>query len=133
MMPSMRIFGMDTPATHCLNCNAALTPGQAYCSVCGQKADTHRLSLHDIGHAAIHVFTHTDHSVLGLVRDLAYKPGRVARDYVDGKRRKYFNPFTFFIVVVGVASLVLGASKFVDFVGKAQANPVSAFFRAIST
>lgn len=113
----------------CLNCDAPLPPAQAYCGACGQKADTHRLSLHDITHALIHVFTHADHSVFALVRDLAFKPGRVAREYVAGKRRKYFNPFTFVIVVVGVASLILAATKFVDFTGAAPANPVSALLQ----
>jgi uncharacterized OB-fold protein len=113
----------------CLNCEASLTPMQAYCSACGQKADTKRLTLHDITHALIHVFTHADHSVFALVRDLAYKPGRVAREYVDGKRRKYFNPFTFALVVVGVASLVLAFTKFVDFTPYAAGNPVGAFFQ----
>jgi predicted amidophosphoribosyltransferase len=79
---------MNAPAHHCLNCDAPLVPNQAYCSACGQKADTHRLSMHDIGHAMVHVFTHADHSVFALVRDLAFKPGRVAREYLDGKRRK---------------------------------------------
>lgn len=120
---------MDTPATDCLNCDTALTPGQAYCSVCGQKADTHRLSLHDIGHALLHVFTHADHSVVTLVRDLATQPGRVARAYVEGKRRKYFNPFTFALVVIGVASLVLAASGFVNFNRGIPTNPVGTFLQ----
>lgn len=118
----------DAPR-RCLNCDSTLLPTQAYCSVCGQRADTQRLSMHDITHALIHVFTHADHSVFALARDLAHKPGRVAREYVAGKRRKYFNPFTFVVVVVGVASLVLAATKFVDFTGMAPANPVSAFLQ----
>lgn len=117
------------PSRRCLNCDTPLTATQAYCSVCGQKADTHRLSLHDIMHALVHVFTHADHSALSLIRDLAYKPGRVARDYVDGKRRIYFNPFTFALVVIGVASLVLAASGFVNFNRGAPTNPVGTFLQ----
>ncbi|MDX2220583.1 MAG: DUF3667 domain-containing protein [Burkholderiales bacterium] len=113
----------------CLNCDSPLTATQAYCSVCGQKTDTQRLTLHDITHALIHVFTHADHSVFSLVRDLTWKPGRVARDYVAGKRRKYFNPFTFALIVVGVTSLVLAFTKFVDFTPYAAGNPVGAFFQ----
>lgn len=120
---------MDSSTSTCLNCSNAIPARQAYCGHCGQRSDTHRLTLHDLGHAVVHVFTHADRSVLALARDLAFKPGRVARDYVDGKRRKYFSPFTFVLVVVGVASLVLAASKFVDFLGMAPANPVSAFLQ----
>lgn len=120
---------MTTPASSCLNCDSPLQPGKAWCSVCGQKADTHRLQLHDIGHALVHMLTHADHSVFSLVRDLAFKPGHVAREYVKGRRRKYFNPFTFVLVVVGVASLMLAATKFVDFTSAAPPNPVSDFLQ----
>jgi hypothetical protein len=98
---------VDNKTTRCLNCDASLSAGQAFCSVCGQSSDTHRLSLHDITHALVHVFTHADRSVFSLVRDLAHKPGRVAREYVAGKRRRYFNPFTFAIVVIGVVAPVV--------------------------
>lgn len=116
-------------ASKCLNCAAALEPAQSYCPQCGQKADTHRVTGHDLIHAAIHVFTHADHSVFGLVRDLALRPGHVARAYVDGRRRHYFNPFTFVLVIVGVASLVLRTTKFVDF-GNVPNNPVATFLQA---
>jgi len=124
----MEAAAPDTPK-RCLNCDTPLAATQAYCSVCGQKADTHRLSLHDISHAVLHVFTHADHSVFALVRDLAWKPGRVAREYVDGKRRKYFNPFTFALVVIGVGALVLAATEFVNFNSGVNANPVGAFLQ----
>jgi hypothetical protein len=115
-------------AARCLNCEGPLA-GQAYCGTCGQKADARRLTLGDIGQAAVHVLTHADHSVLRLVRELALRPGRVAREYVAGKRRKYFNPFTFVLVIVGLAALVMGASHFVDFTRAAPSNPVSAFLQ----
>jgi hypothetical protein len=117
---------VQTQTIRCLNCDAKMPVGQAFCGVCGQKASTHRLSLHDITHAVVHVFTHTDGSVFSLARDLAHKPGRVAREYVAGKRRKYFNPFTFAIVVIGLAALVMAASGFVNLAaGAQQANPMS--------
>jgi hypothetical protein len=119
----------ETPAA-CLNCATPLAPQDQHCRQCGQKADTHRLNMHDIGHAAVHVLTHADHSVLALVRDLAVRPGRVAREYVAGRRRKYFNPFTFVLVVVGLASLAMAAAGFVDFTrAAARGHPVAAFLQ----
>lgn len=111
----------ETMPAHCLNCGAprASAPPVRFCSHCGQKADTHRLTLHDLQHDFWHALTHTDKSVLSLVRELALRPGHVARRYVDGGRKSYFNPFTFLIVVVGLASVVLAASGFVSF----QAGP----------
>lgn len=115
--------------SRCLNCEAALE-GAAYCRHCGQKADTRRLSIGDIAHAAVHVLTHADHSAFALVRDLAARPGRVAREYVEGRRRKYFNPFTFVLVVVGVASVFMAMTRFVDFTMGASPNPVSRFLQS---
>lgn len=59
--------------------------------------------LHDFMHA----LTHADHSIFSLVKDLFVRPGHVAREYVEGKRKKYFGPFAFLVITVGLASLVV--------------------------
>lgn len=87
---------------NCLNCGSNLHPGQQFCKTCGQKADTHRLSLHEIGHDALHYFIHADKSIVTLLRQLAVRPGVVAREYVAGKRVKYFKPVNFFLIVGGI-------------------------------
>jgi hypothetical protein len=88
--------------TNCLNCEALLTADDHYCPNCGQKTDTHRLTIGHIAHEFFHSFVHTDKGFLGMIADLAVKPGLVAKEYVAGKRKKYFNPFTFFILSIGI-------------------------------
>ena len=88
--------------TNCLNCGSNLGITQQYCATCGQKAETHRLSLHEIGHDALHHLTHADKSIINLLRQLAVRPGVVAREYVAGKRVKYFKPVNFFLIVGGI-------------------------------
>jgi hypothetical protein len=85
--------------TNCLNCGSHLGTGYKFCAACGQKANTHRLSLHEIGHDALHYVTHADKGIFHLIKELALRPGRVAREYVDGKRAKYFKPVNFFLIV----------------------------------
>jgi hypothetical protein len=85
--------------TNCLNCGSGLGAGYKFCSTCGQKAHTHRLSFHEIGHDALHYVTHADKGIFHLVKELARRPGTVAREYVDGKRTKYFKPVNFFLIV----------------------------------
>lgn len=114
--------------SNCLNCGTPFGGEQSFCARCGQKTSTRRLTLHDIGHDLMHAFTHADHSVFSLVRSLAVHPGRVAREYVDGQRKKYFNPFTFLIIVVGIATLLMAATRFLTF-GAVPTNPVSAFLQ----
>jgi hypothetical protein len=117
---------MTPHQSSCLNCETPFQTGQLFCARCGQKTGTRRMTLHDIGHDLLHALTHADHSVFSLVRELALRPGVVTREYVDGRRKKYFNPFSFLIIVVGVASLLMASTRFVGFAGMPD-NPVSTF------
>lgn len=94
----------------CLNCEAPLPAQARFCPHCGQKAATRRLTLHDITHEFWHALTHTDHSVIGLIKALLLRPGLVAAEYVDGHRKRYFNPFTFLIVAVGLSAVVMAST-----------------------
>jgi hypothetical protein len=76
----------------CANCEAALQPGLSYCAACGQATHLDRLTLHEIGHEAMHALVHVDRSVLALLRDLVIRPGVVALDCVQGKRRPHWLP-----------------------------------------
>ena len=96
----------------CKNCERPLIAGQRYCADCGQKAATPRLTLHDIGHETLHALLHVDRSVLSLIRALALRPGRVALDYVSGRRKRYFGPFAFLIVTVALASAAIAVTEF---------------------
>jgi len=116
-------------STNCLNCGSVLESSSHFCPQCGQKADTHRLNFHHIWHDLVHAFTHADKGIFPLIWQLAFKPGIVAREYVEGKRKKYFNPFTFVILIVGFASVILINSGFTNFNSGSRmpANPISPF------
>lgn len=86
--------------TNCLNCSAELVSSQHFCAHCGQKAVIHRLNFMHFLHEFFHAFTHTDRGIFHLLKELALRPGLVAREYMAGKRKKYFNPFTFFLIVM---------------------------------
>ncbi|HEY0678092.1 MAG TPA: DUF3667 domain-containing protein [Chitinophagaceae bacterium] len=55
-----------------------------------------------IKHDVIHAVTHADRGFLFTIKELVINPGRVAREYVQGKRKKYFNPFSFLIIIIGI-------------------------------
>jgi hypothetical protein len=88
--------------TNCQNCNSPLEPSQKFCGSCGQKTNTHRLTLGHFFHEFFHAFTHTDKGIFHLLFELMIRPGIVAREYIEGKRKKYFNPFTFFLIMMGI-------------------------------
>lgn len=98
--------------SHCLECSASLRADARYCAQCGQRTDTARLTFRDVAHGLGHALFHVDHSLFSLLRALLVAPGRVALEYVRGARRRYFGPFGFVIVVVGVTTLLMALLGF---------------------
>ncbi|MBC3832315.1 DUF3667 domain-containing protein [Undibacterium amnicola] len=89
-----------TNDTKCKNCDTFLVGN--FCSSCGQKADTHRITFAHFLYEFFHALTHTDRGILLLMKALILRPGDVAKEYLDGKRKKYFNPLTFIIIISSI-------------------------------
>ncbi len=87
---------------HCLNCNANLTKSENFCSNCGQVTSTHRFTVASFFHEGFHAVTHADKGLLYLLKELTIRPGFVAREFIEGKRKKYFNPFTLFLLLMAL-------------------------------
>ncbi len=93
---------LDMDVKNCLNCNTHLNNTQKFCQNCGQTVTTHRFTLASFFHEGFHAFTHADKGIFFLLKELAIRPGAVAREYLAGKRKKYFNPFTFFLLLMAL-------------------------------
>ena len=87
----------------CKNCGATLSGN--FCANCGQTSEIHRVTFGHFAHEFFHAFTHTDKGILLLMKELITRPGYVAKEYLDGKRKKYFNPLTFLIILSSVFAL----------------------------
>ena len=88
--------------THCLNCGTALTAEQKFCPTCGQKSDTKRIRFSQLLRDLLLFITHAETGILNLIKGLAIHPGQTAAEYADGKRKKYFNPFTFLALCIAL-------------------------------
>jgi hypothetical protein len=99
--------------SHCLNCEKPVSEQAVYCPNCGQTVHLHPISMGHIVHEGMHFFLHADKSILTLAKALAVKTGTVAKEFIEGKRRKYFSPFNFFMIVAGL--VVLSMSVFQTF------------------
>jgi len=97
--------------THCLNCGEFFGPSAKFCSACGQTTATHRLTIGHLLHEVFHAVTHADKGIFNLVKILATRPYKVAIDYVEGSRKKYFNPVTFFLHCVGTFIFINSVAK----------------------
>jgi hypothetical protein len=94
---------------------------QKFCPDCGQKTDTARLTFLHFIHELLHAFTHADKGIFHLIKGLSTQPGTVAREYIAGKRKSYFNPYTFFILMAGL--FVLSNIYFKPPAQKIEPNP----------
>lgn len=92
---------MEHHPKHCLNCHTPLTG--KFCTNCGQKADTHRLSLkHFFLHDMVHGLWHLDKGILFSLKEIILRPGKTARNYIAGKRVGHFNIVTLLLLLLGV-------------------------------
>ena len=90
---------------NCLNCGHELT--QKYCANCGQKADTHRITVrHFIAHDMIHGVFHLDKGIIFTIKETFKRPGKAAMDYISGKRISYYNIFYLIVLLLGLNFLI---------------------------
>lgn len=84
----------------CLNCEEEITG--RYCSGCGQKGDTHRITLRNfIAHDVLHGTFHIERGMLYTARQALVRPGKAALDYIGGKRKRFYNVFLLVLLVFG--------------------------------
>ena len=70
------------------------------------------MSLADILRDLMHSFVNIERSPISFAWALLTRPGIVAREYVEGKRRRYYGPFATLTVIVGATALAINLSGF---------------------
>jgi VIT1/CCC1 family predicted Fe2+/Mn2+ transporter len=85
----------------CLNCGSEVH--SRYCSECGQKAATSRITLkHFVQHDLMHGFWHLDKGLVFTLKEALVRPGQAALDYIYGKRVRYYNVFYLALLMIGL-------------------------------
>lgn len=108
-------------AAHCLNCNEIVS--KKFCPNCGQKTDTHRITLkHFFAHDIIHGMWHFERGILFTLKQAIVRPGQAALDYISGKRIRYYNVFYLSLLVIGLNILLL---HFYDSFGEKQSTLIA--------
>jgi hypothetical protein len=98
----------------CANCDALLSGN--FCAKCGQKAHVHRSLLH-VGEEFLHGITHFDGKAWQTLPMLAFHPGKLTRDYIEGKRARYIAPVPLFLLVVFLMFFVFSFVHIKDNIG----------------
>lgn len=82
---------------HCLNCGHALDISDQFCSFCGQKNSSKTLNLKQLITEFFSGLVAYDSRFRKTITALVSSPGKLSREYIEGKRISYVNPFRFFI------------------------------------
>jgi hypothetical protein len=100
------------PEGHCANCDTAFVESARFCSHCGQGTGTRRISFGDVTRDLVQANSSFERGPLAFSWALLTRPGNVAREYVEGKRRRHYGPFTTLAVIVGITALAFNLSGF---------------------
>ena len=95
----------------CLNCGNRFKGN--FCPHCGQSAKTRRLKLREMMTNAVAPFMGGDSRFVRSCRDLLVRPGIIARNYLIGRRMRYYHPlqmYVYLLTAYAVFSYVLGVS-----------------------
>lgn len=83
------------------------------------------MDMHQIFHDLVHVFTHADKGFLFLTKELALRPGLTVKAYVEGRRKRYFNPFSYLMLTIAVSAFLTSYFHLLE-TDVQHSNPVSA-------
>lgn len=98
------VDGRLKPAELCLNCGTTLL-GQ-YCGNCGQRAQTRLISIWQLLREAFGDLLELDSRLWRTLIPLTIRPGKLTRDYLEGRRARFMPPFRTYLVLSIVFFLV---------------------------
>ncbi|WP_404416628.1 DUF3667 domain-containing protein [Brevundimonas vesicularis] len=96
--------GEDHAHGVCSDCGAE-TSGN-FCANCGQPTHVHRSLLH-LGEELLHGVMHFDARIWRTLPLLWLNPGRLTREWVEGKRTRYVSPLAIFLFTLFVMFFAL--------------------------
>lgn len=88
----------------CLNCGTEFSG--KYCPECGQKAHVQRLTAKALLNEILHFFTHMEETFFKTSLYFVIKPGLTSLNYVNGKRKRYQKPVSYFLIWAGIYILL---------------------------
>ena len=113
-MKSTTRFSKNKKGIECLNCQQPISDSDNFCSNCGQVNDELPLSIKQFISEFFSGFFSFDSRFFKTFGPLLFKPGKVSKDYVEGKRRRYVSPFQLYLHVTIVFFLLQGLFSTID-------------------
>ncbi|MDR1055043.1 MAG: DUF3667 domain-containing protein [Prevotellaceae bacterium] len=88
----------------CKNCSKPVKNN--FCDVCGQASNTKRINSVYLLSQIQSVFN-IDRGFFFTIKELLVRPGETIRNYVEGKRIRYFKPFSFTFLAATIYALLV--------------------------
>ncbi len=95
----------------CLNCKHPLDMSDKFCPNCSQMNSLKKPSLKDFFDEFFSSLISYDSKLLKTLSTLLIKPGTITRDYMNGKRVSYTNPFRFLLSLGIIYFLMSGMAS----------------------
>lgn len=91
----------------CKNCHKEIAPQGKFCQHCGAKVVMERLSFKHLTDEFSQQFLNWDNRFLYTLKSLLVRPENVISEYVEGVRKRYINPLSFFAISLTISGLYL--------------------------
>lgn len=101
---------IQNKSTVCSNCNQSLQLNENFCSNCGQKNTDLNISVKELAIDFFGDFFSFDTKVFNTIPPLLFKPGKVPKEYIDGKRVSHIPPLRIFIFLSFISFFLWGLS-----------------------
>ncbi|MCU0420277.1 MAG: DUF3667 domain-containing protein [Cyclobacteriaceae bacterium] len=96
--------GSPVGSKKCLNCEAVLTG--PFCGACGQKDLPRRQTLGDLLVNFLGSFTSFESKFFTTFRFLLFRPGRIVKEYNEGKRERFYHPARMYVFLSFIYFLI---------------------------
>ena len=109
----------------CNNCNTVVT--SEFCPNCGQRTSINKVSFKETFHDLIDQLFSLSAPLPATLKMLIVNPGLLFREYLSGKRKKYYKPISFFLLATLLYIFVrwlIDFSPFAQTIGNPSSSPV---------
>jgi hypothetical protein len=90
---------------NCKNCGAPLEEDAGYCSYCGARIIDERISTRFLMQELLDKVLSVDNKLLKTFLHLFTKPHAVINDYINGIRKRYYNPFSYLLISLTLSGI----------------------------